>query len=893
MFKIQNKLLILILFTVLLSLLFVMAGIILQVKKDNLSAVKERIENTFGIFELRFYKRYKPYLTKKTEKISTNKNIIHALKYINKNQENSKDKTAILDKEKKRMLEQVSDLVTFEYYQSIAIFEKKGFLTALSMTVNNKTINSIVTYKDSKPEIFTYDSQEIPDNHQNPILLEERDRVDNNIYFTYEDNGDLCMEKTEVIKDIDQTEGFVKIRTCQSQKQTDKLVSFTGNDLFLFTEEKAGKALAELGLQTIDPLKDALTLSVQHKPHGSQEHIPVYSHKYYSFVHTITLKNNQLLYIVVSADKSHIDQTILDTIKIIFIVLFITAFLALILARIFTQKILKRPIDILKRGIKKFENGNFEHKINVETKDEFSLLAHTMNTMAEIIGERETRLRNILNAIPDAIFQADQQMNVLWANTKAHAMGHMVMGEPCYSVFWGREKKCENCPCQDVLENGKVIEATVQGTLTGDNVPRCFEISAVPLYETLGKVNGFVEIAKDVTEQVEAEEEKIRLTEQLQQAQKMESVGRLAGGVAHDFNNILSAINGYAELCLLKMKEDNPFREDIRIILESGQRASRLTEQLLAFSRKQIIRPESLDVNKEIDNTNMMLGRLLGEDVEIEIIQNKDLWPVKMDRSQLEQVMINLAVNSRDAMPLGGKLTIETSNVTLDEQYMQSHYNVTPGDYVMLAISDNGQGMSREIKDNIFEPFFTTKKLGKGTGLGLATVYGIVKQNSGEILVYSEPEQGTIFKIYLPRAEEIIEENKVDPQREDNSLSRGTEIIMLVEDDETVRKMCVNILTDLDYTVLEAENGEDALRICSRFHGNVDLLLTDVVMPKMSGTQLATQMQELCPKMKVIFMSGYTENAIVKHGILADGVNFLHKPVTPKSLSRTVRKILD
>ena len=362
--------------------------------------------------------------------------------------------------------------------------------------------------------------------------------------------------------------------------------------------------------------------------------------------------------------------------------------------------------------------------------------------------------------------------------------------------------------------------------------------------------------------------------------------------MAHDFNNILTVINGYAEICLMGMEDNQPLREEIEIIQQSGQRAARLTQQLLAFSRKQIVRQELLDLNREVDDTRKMLGRLLGEDIEIKIGHGKDLWLVKMDRSQMEQVVLNLAVNARDAMPSGGKLTIETANVSLDEAYMKTHYNITPGDYVMLAVSDNGQGIDEETRGNIFEPFFTTKEQGKGTGLGLAMIYGIIKQNNGEIQVYSEPSQGTTFKIYLPRVDEPIEKIEDVPSVEEISDNRGTETIMLVEDDDMVRKMSGDILTGLGYTVLDAENGEDALQVCSRSQGKVDLLLTDVVMPKMSGPELATKMQELCPETKVLFMSGYTENAIVKHGVLEDGVNFIPKPITPRSLSQAVRKVL-
>lgn len=287
-----------------------------------------------------------------------------------------------------------------------------------------------------------------------------------------------------------------------------------------------------------------------------------------------------------------------------------------------------------------------------------------------------------------------------------------------------------------------------------------------------------------------------------------------------------------------------------------------------------------------------MLRRLLGEDIEIETFYSKDIWPVKADRSQLEQVIINLAVNARDAMPQGGKLLIETTNIVLDEVYTNEHYEIKAGDYVMLAITDNGHGMTGELLEHIFEPFFTTKEMSKGTGLGLATVYGIIKQNGGEINVYSEPEKGTTFKIYFPRAEG--DNSKKDSLRAPQSPSpSGTETILLVEDEELVRKLCFDILTNQGYTVLEAKNGMEALDRCQGYHGHIDLLLTDVVMPKMSGTELAEKITKFHPDIHILFMSGYTENAIVQNGILKTGVNFVHKPVTPQILAVAVRKLLD
>lgn len=503
----------------------------------------------------------------------------------------------------------------------------------------------------------------------------------------------------------------------------------------------------------------------------------------------------------------------------------------------------------------------------------------------EILQETTKEWEKTFHAIPDTIVLLDKDMHIVRANQTAcdllQTERDKLIGSTCYSLFRGSSEPCSDCPAIASFDDQQNHSAIIDHPSLG----KTFNLSVSPVLNQNNEVQNIVYVAKDITDIN-------RLEEQLQQTQKMESIGRLSGGIAHDFNNILSVINGNAEICLMEMKEDTPLRNEINDILESGKRAARLTQQLLAFSRKQVIRQELLDVNREIETTRKMLGRLLGEDIEIQIVYGKELWPVKADRSQLEQVVLNLAVNARDAMPLGGKLTIETSNISLDEEYTKAHYNITPGDYIMLTISDNGEGIDEDTRERIFEPFFTTKEQGQGTGLGLATVYGIIKQNNGEIRVYSEPDLGTTFKIYLPRPKEPISEIAAIPSVEDVSDNPGTETILLVEDDEMVRKVIVNIIADLGYTLLEAENGKDALHVCSRFHGIVDLLLTDVVMPKMNGVKLAEKVSELYPQIKVLFMSGYTENAIVKHGVLADDVNFIDKPFTPKSLSKAVRKVL-
>jgi two-component system cell cycle sensor histidine kinase/response regulator CckA len=401
----------------------------------------------------------------------------------------------------------------------------------------------------------------------------------------------------------------------------------------------------------------------------------------------------------------------------------------------------------------------------------------------------------------------------------------------------------------------------------------------------------------DLTERKRAEAGRARAEEalwhseeQLRQAQKMEAVGRLAGGVAHDFNNVLSVILSYGEFLLQDLKPADPMRSDVEEICKAATRAARLTRQLLMFSRQQVVEPKVIDLHEVITSLDTMLQRILGEDVELVCVAPIASGRVKVDPSHIEQVILNLVVNARDAMPTGGKLTIETGNVLLDESYAVGHLPTRTGQYVMLAVSDTGTGIDRETQKHIFDPFFTTKEMGKGTGLGLSTVFGIVKQSGGNIWVYSELGRGTTFKIYLPRVDE-----EVDVLRPAVALAtlRGTETILLVEDEEQVRTIAVNILRRQGYQVIAAQNAGDALLICERHEGQIDLLLTDVVMPLMSGPELAKRLALPRPEMKVLCMSGYTDDSIVRHGVLETGVAFVQKPITPALLNRRVREVLD
>jgi PAS domain S-box-containing protein len=462
-----------------------------------------------------------------------------------------------------------------------------------------------------------------------------------------------------------------------------------------------------------------------------------------------------------------------------------------------------------------------------------------------------------------------------------------VIGQPCYLVSRGRTSPCgedgdHQCPAVYTFKTGK-HRSIVQRHFRPRGEPFDVEVSASALRKENGEISLVVESMRDITELT-------HLKALFLQAQKMEAVGRLAGGMAHDFNNLMNVVIGYSEMLLHKSSLDDPGRQGLENILDAGERAATLTRQLLAFSRKQIIEPKILDMNAVFTDMERMLRRIIGEDIELISKGTPGIGRVRADLGMIEQVIMNLAVNARDAMPTGGKLTIETANVEFDERYVHAHQGSVPGSYVMLAVSDTGMGMTQEVKARIFEPFFTTKEMGKGTGLGLSTVFGIVKQHNGYIMAYSEPGKGASFKIYLPRVEG---ETEAEARKVPQQVTGGKETILIVEDDEGLRTMAGMMLEDLGYTVLSCPSGEEALARLAAYEGNVALLFTDVVMPGMNGKGLAEEVRSLRPEVKVLYTSGYPDNDIAHRGVLDPGALFIQKPFTSAALGAKVRKALN
>ncbi len=520
--------------------------------------------------------------------------------------------------------------------------------------------------------------------------------------------------------------------------------------------------------------------------------------------------------------------------------------------------------------------------------------------LAQVQGQRQ-RLDEILDTVPGIVFEAwgrpdhdEQQMDFVSRQIE-ELLGYSIHEWLSTPNFWLRIVHPDDR--ERARREAAEIFASASGGVSQfrwiarDGRTVWVEIRASVIVDRTGRPVGVRGVATDITAAKEGEAQRASLEAQLLQAQRLESIGRLAGGVAHDFNNLLTVINGYADMARLDLGPGHAAAADLREIRAAGDRAASLTQQLLAFSRRQLLQPRVLVLNQLIAEVNRLLQRVLGEDIELVTRLDPALGAIKADPGQMEQVIMNLAVNARDAMPQGGVLVLETSNLILDRQYADEHMSLPEGSYVLLTASDTGVGMDAAVLPHIFEPFFTTKETGKGTGLGLSTVYGIVKQSGGWIWVYSEPGHGTAFKIYLPRVDEPV--LALEPAARDDDHPTGTETILVVEDDPMVRRLVTQVLHKSGYTVLEAAGGAEAAAICADRSRAIDLMVTDVVMPVTSGRELAARLRSARPRMRVLYMSGYTDDSVVRGGLLDASMAFLQKPFTATALTRKVRDVLD
>lgn len=523
-------------------------------------------------------------------------------------------------------------------------------------------------------------------------------------------------------------------------------------------------------------------------------------------------------------------------------------------------------------------------------------LLEKKNKQAEkLLRESEEKYRKILENIAEGYYEVDLGGHFTFFNDSVcRILGYTrdeLMGMNNRSYTDPKNAKNLYQAFNHVYRTGEPFKGFDWEIIRKDGTIRSVEASISLIRDPKGQPTGFRGIVRDITEPKRVEQEMIVLQEELRQSQKMEAIGRLAGGIAHDFNNLLTVISGNCQMSLLDLKEGDPLRGNIGEIRVAADRAASLTRQLLAFSRRQILNFIILDLNDILRNLDKMLRRVIGEDIELITVLAEDLGKIKTDPGQVEQVILNLVLNARDAMPKGGKLILETANAKVDEEYVQAHIGVKPGRYVRLSVSDTGAGIPPEVKERIFEPFFTTKENGKGTGLGLSTVYGIVKQSGGNIWVYSELGYGTVFKVYFPQAEEPIEVWSEKVKEFENLY--GGETILLVEDDGAVRKLAMQILKKQGYKVLEAKHGGDALLISKKYQDLIHLMVTDVVMPGMNGRELAENLLAMRPEMKVLYISGYTDNAIVHLGVLEPETHFIQKPFTMEALAKKVREVLD
>jgi|GEM_PF-4762617 len=696
----------------------------------------------------------------------------------------------------------------------------------------------------------------------------------------------------ELIRDLEKLEGIVNDPVMKSQIATTLKDCRDFNTWAPDVYEEMRKAAVDYSDQTVEK---ATNLAEKWK--AILGDLKRYREHFSSIIH------NELL-----ATGKQLQRQGLVNVLIFVVGVGVSLLIVLIIVMKFIRSPLQKTIEAFSTGAM----GDFSVRLDDSSADEFGRLAFFFNTFMEKLEEYNKDLRQeienhrvslenlrkseeiqgkLVDTIPEIVVRTDMGGRILFVNDYAMKLTGFsreeLLGESML-VFIAPEDHDRARNNMLLAQDGEqaINEYVIQKK---DGTILFFEVGGDVLRGEDGEPFGRVYVCRDVTSRKLAEKERARLQEQLIQSQKMESVGRLAGGVAHDFNNMLSVINGNAELALQDLGPSDPMYNVLHDILNAGERSANLTRQLLAFARKQTIDPRILDLNDVVGNMLKMLQRLIGEGIRLVWAPGQPLWAINADPSQVDQILANLVVNARDAIDDTGRITIETANVVYDEAYCKGRADCLPGEYVFLAVSDNGTGMSREVMERIFEPFFTTKRSGEGTGLGLATVYGIVRQNGGFVNVYSEPNKGTTFKIYLPRC--VTEDSPMALGKEIR-IEGGAETVLVVEDEAAVLNLTRDMISKLGYTVLAASRVEEALALAAEYQGKIDLLLTDVVMPEMNGKELAQRIEALRPGLKSLYMSGYTANVIAHHGILDKGVRFIAKPFSLRDLAARLRETL-
>ena len=551
--------------------------------------------------------------------------------------------------------------------------------------------------------------------------------------------------------------------------------------------------------------------------------------------------------------------------------------------------ILSRVADLSEDITQIGASGDLSARLETSGRDELTYLSTAINGMLEDLERTETdrhegrtRLGLIMEKMPAVLWTTDTELRFtssVGAGLEALALRpNEIIGKSLAEYFHTEDPEFAGIAAHRKALKGESVTYEMEWQ------KRIFESHVQPLHGTEGELLGVIGVALDITD-------RRHLAEQLRQSQKMQAVGELAGGISHDFNNLLMVVKGHGEMLLDRLADGSPLRQNVEQIQKAADRATALTRQLLAFSRKQVLQPRVLDLNEVVNGMIQMFARVIGENIELKFLPAPSLGHVKADPAQMEQVLLNLVVNARDAMPDGGRLTIETSNIEVDSTYGAQHAGMGPGHYTMLVVSDTGCGMDAATQSRIFEPFFTTKAQGKGTGLGLATVYGVVKQSGGFIWVYSEVDRGTTFKIYLPQVTADVDKRAAD--KEPSGPQPGHETILFVEDEESVRVLVRGYLETTGYRVLEAGDGVEALEAAAAHKGPIHILITDVVMPRLSGREVATRLSAKQPDLKVLYISGYTDDSIFRDGVLEGGMAFLQKPFNLKTLAQKIREVLD